>query len=108
MDDTMARFNESLPFDKTFYEADIIGSIAYAKAIHRRELITDNELHKITSSLQQVLEETNCELRLNKALELLTKELEISKVQQAIKEQVEEKVSKNQRQYLLMEHHINV
>lgn len=53
--------------------------------------------------LQQVMEEMNCELRLKKALELITKELELSKVQQVIKEQVEEKVSKNQRQYLLME-----
>ncbi|DBA05048.1 TPA: hypothetical protein N0F65_000736 [Lagenidium giganteum] len=53
--------------------------------------------------LQQVMEEMNCELRLKKALELITKELELSKVQQVIKEQVEEKVSKNQRNYLLME-----
>ncbi|KAJ0409037.1 hypothetical protein ATCC90586_000624 [Pythium insidiosum] len=53
--------------------------------------------------LQQVMEEMNCEMRLKKALELITKELELSKVQQVIKEQVEEKVTKNQRQYLLME-----
>ncbi|KAF1332915.1 Atp-dependent protease la, partial [Globisporangium splendens] len=53
--------------------------------------------------LQQVMEEMSCELRLKKALELITKELELSKVQQVIKEQVEEKVSKNQRNYLLME-----
>lgn len=53
--------------------------------------------------LQQVMEEMSCELRLKKALELLTKELELSRVQQVIKEQVEEKVSKNQRNYLLME-----
>lgn len=53
--------------------------------------------------LQQVMEEMSCEFRLKKALELITKELELSKVQQVIKEQVEEKVSKNQRNYLLME-----
>lgn len=53
--------------------------------------------------LQQVMEEMSCEARLKKALELITKELELSKVQQTIKEQVEEKVSKNQRNYLLME-----
>lgn len=53
--------------------------------------------------LQQVMEEMSCEQRLKKALELLTKELELSRVQQVIKEQVEEKVSKNQRNYLLME-----
>ncbi|CAI5730818.1 unnamed protein product [Hyaloperonospora brassicae] len=53
--------------------------------------------------LQQVMEEVSCEGRLKKALELITKELELSKVQQIIKEQVEEKVSKNQRNYLLME-----
>ncbi|ETW04652.1 ATP-dependent protease La, variant 3 [Aphanomyces invadans] len=53
--------------------------------------------------LQSVLEELDCENRLKKALELLTKEMELSRVQQSIKEQVEEKVTKNQRQYLLME-----
>ncbi|CAK4657404.1 hypothetical protein AeMF1_019406 [Aphanomyces euteiches] len=53
--------------------------------------------------LQSVLEEMDCENRLKKALELLTKEMELSRVQQSIKEQVEEKVTKNQRQYLLME-----
>uniref|UniRef100_A0AAV1TBY4 Lon protease homolog, mitochondrial n=1 Tax=Peronospora matthiolae TaxID=2874970 RepID=A0AAV1TBY4_9STRA len=53
--------------------------------------------------LQQVMDELSCEARLKKALELITKELELSKVQQTIKEQVEEKVSKNQRNYLLME-----
>ncbi|TDH71196.1 hypothetical protein CCR75_002707 [Bremia lactucae] len=53
--------------------------------------------------LQQVMEEMSCEARLQNALELIMKELELSKVQQTIKEQVEEKVSKNQRTYLLME-----
>ncbi|KAF0686327.1 Aste57867_21866 [Aphanomyces stellatus] len=42
--------------------------------------------------LQSVLEELDCENRLKKALELLTKEMELSRVQQSIKEQVEEKV----------------
>ncbi|KAH7460453.1 Lon protease-like protein, mitochondrial [Phytophthora ramorum] len=51
--------------------------------------------------LQQVMEEMSCEARLKKALELITKELELSKVQQTIKEQVEEKVSKNQRNLLM-------
>ncbi|RHY69549.1 hypothetical protein DYB38_003031 [Aphanomyces astaci] len=41
--------------------------------------------------LQSVLEELDCESRLKKALELLTKEMELSRVQQSIKEQVEEK-----------------
>ncbi|RHY21230.1 hypothetical protein DYB32_009864, partial [Aphanomyces invadans] len=53
--------------------------------------------------LQSVLEELDCENRLKKALELLTKEMELSRVQQSIKEKVEEKVTKNQRQYLLIE-----
>ncbi|KAL7691775.1 putative ribosomal protein S5 domain 2-type [Plasmopara halstedii] len=53
--------------------------------------------------LQFIMEEMSCEARLKKALELITKELELSKVQQTIKEQVEEKVSKNQRNFLLME-----
>jgi argininosuccinate lyase len=33
MDDLMVEFNESLPFDRALYKADIRGSITFAKAL---------------------------------------------------------------------------
>ena len=53
----MVRFNESLPFDKAFYKADIQGSIAYANGIHARGLLNDDELSKIQSGLKSVEKE---------------------------------------------------
>jgi Lon-like ATP-dependent protease len=41
--------------------------------------------------------------RLSKSLTLLTKERELSKLQVEISKDVEEKISKNQRKYFLME-----
>lgn len=83
----MQYFSQRIDIHNPFKLADFAASVTTA----------DGE------ELQQVMEEMSCELRLKKALELITKELELSKVQQVIKEQVEEKVSKNQRNYLLME-----
>ena len=53
--------------------------------------------------LQAVLEETDAELRLHKALVLLTKEREVSKLQQEISAKVEEKMTEAQRKYFLTE-----
>jgi len=53
--------------------------------------------------LQAVLEERDAEMRLHKALVLLTKEREVSKLQQEISRKVEEKMSETQRKYMLME-----
>ena len=50
-DPLMARFNESLPFDWRLWDADITGSIAWARAIHRAGLLTQDELAQITSGL---------------------------------------------------------
>ncbi|OQR95373.1 lon protease [Thraustotheca clavata] len=80
-------FSQRIDINNPYLLADFAASITTADA----------------EELQSVLEEMDCELRLKKALELVTKETELSRVQQSIKEQVEEKVSKNQRQYLLME-----
>ncbi|RLN87122.1 hypothetical protein BBJ28_00016832 [Nothophytophthora sp. Chile5] len=85
--DHMQYFSQRIDINNPYKLADFAASVTTA----------DGE------ELQQVMEEMSCELRLKKALELITKELELSKVQQVIKEQVEEKVSKNQRNYLLME-----
>ncbi|KAG6613966.1 ATP-dependent protease La [Phytophthora cinnamomi] len=85
--DHMQYFSQRIDIHNPYKLADFAASVTSA----------DGE------ELQQVMEEMSCEARLKKALELITKELVLSKVQQTIKEQVEEKVSKNQRNYLLME-----
>lgn len=54
-------------------------------------------------SLQGVLEELNVPERAEKALILLRKESELVKLQQDIGRRVEEKISKDQRRYFLME-----
>jgi len=53
--------------------------------------------------LQAVLEEKDSEMRLHKALVLLSKEREVSKLQQEIQSKVEEKMSESQRRYFLTE-----
>ncbi|XP_025077130.1 lon protease homolog, mitochondrial-like isoform X1 [Pomacea canaliculata] len=53
--------------------------------------------------LQQVLEETNIPKRLMLALSLLKKEYELSKLQQRIGKEVEDKVKKQHREYILRE-----
>ena len=53
--------------------------------------------------LQKVLEATNPMEKLRHSLELLKKELELAKLQQKISNQIEEKMSKNQREFMLRE-----
>merc|ERR1719329_1047152 len=53
--------------------------------------------------LQALLEEKDPEMRLHQALVLLTKEREVSKLQQEISQKVEEKMSETQRKYFLNE-----
>lgn len=53
--------------------------------------------------LQAVLEESDPEIRLHKALVLLNKEKEVAKLQQEISSKVEEKMSDQQRKYFLNE-----
>ncbi|GAB1607388.1 lon protease homolog, mitochondrial-like [Argonauta hians] len=53
--------------------------------------------------LQQVLQETNIPRRLMLSLSLLKKEYELSKLQQKISKEVEEKVKKQHREYMLRE-----
>ena len=57
MDEVMVAFNESLPFDKVLYQADIDASIAYAKALGQRDLISADEQTKLVDGLHQVAEE---------------------------------------------------
>lgn len=53
----MQKFNESLSFDKRMWEQDLLGSIAYAKAIHKVDILTTDELASIVSGLEEVREE---------------------------------------------------
>ncbi|KLP20825.1 hypothetical protein CEK26_004653 [Fusarium fujikuroi] len=57
MDDLMVAFNESLPFDKALHEADIRGSITFAKALRQLDLLTGDELSEITRGLEAVEKE---------------------------------------------------
>ncbi|XP_077110615.1 lon protease homolog, mitochondrial isoform X3 [Ranitomeya variabilis] len=56
-----------------------------------------------SQELQDVLEETNIPKRLYKSLSLLKKEYELSKLQQRLGREVEEKIKQTHRKYLLQE-----
>ena len=56
-DALMEQFNASIGFDWRLYEADIGGSIAYAQALRRAELITEDEQAEIERGLVQIREE---------------------------------------------------
>ncbi|KAG8454812.1 hypothetical protein GDO86_001144 [Hymenochirus boettgeri] len=56
-----------------------------------------------SGELQDVLEETNIPKRLYKSLSLLKKEYELSKLQQRLGREVEEKIKQTHRKYLLQE-----
>lgn len=47
----MHAFNQSLSFDRRLASADVQGSKAYAAAIHRANLISDQELDQIHKAL---------------------------------------------------------
>ena len=47
MDALMARFNASLPFDWRLWDADIAGSVAWARAIAAAGLLTADERDRI-------------------------------------------------------------
>ncbi|CAG8486295.1 9533_t:CDS:2 [Ambispora gerdemannii] len=57
VDPLMDAFNASIHFDKRMYEADIRGSQAYAKALVKREIITEQEGTMLITGLEKVLEE---------------------------------------------------
>lgn len=50
----MHEFNQSLKYDKRMYAVDIEGSIAYAKALARKDILTEDELKKMVEGLQAV------------------------------------------------------
>ena len=53
----MHEFNQSLRYDRRMHEADITGSIAYAKALRLAGLLNQDEEEKITDELRRVGQE---------------------------------------------------
>ncbi|CAG8534910.1 9207_t:CDS:2 [Acaulospora morrowiae] len=53
-DELMDAFNASIHFDKRLYEADILGSKAYAKALAKRGIITSEEQASLVDGLEKV------------------------------------------------------
>lgn len=56
-DPLMHAFNQSLSYDKRMHDADIRGSIAYAKSLCLSGLLTKEEEEKIVDGLQRVGQE---------------------------------------------------
>jgi argininosuccinate lyase len=57
IDDLMFKFNESLSFDKVLYKADIQGSISFARALQKLDILTQDELSQIENGLRAVQKE---------------------------------------------------
>jgi len=57
LDSLAARYNNSLPFDWRLGEVDVMGSIAWAKAIEKAGLIQGEECQLIIKGLEIILEE---------------------------------------------------
>ncbi|MBN1571454.1 MAG: argininosuccinate lyase [Acidobacteria bacterium] len=56
-DPYFAQFQDSLAFDRRLLEADIIGSLAYARALERAGIFTGRERLAVERGLRQVLED---------------------------------------------------
>ena len=50
-------FNRSLPFDKELLEMDVLGSLAYARALERARVFTHRERLAVEKGLRSVLED---------------------------------------------------
>lgn len=57
VDPIMEKFNESISFDKRMWDQDIRGSIAYAKAIGKVGIITEDEVTILVEGLAKVRQE---------------------------------------------------
>ena len=53
--ETFAEFNDSFPFDRRLFAADVRCSIAHARGLQRAGLLTDEEADAITGGLTQLL-----------------------------------------------------
>ncbi len=57
LDPLMEEFNASIKFDRRLWQADIHGSQAYARALARTGLLTEQESDQIVAGLERVAEE---------------------------------------------------
>ena len=53
-DDSLRQFGDSIAFDRRMYRADIRGSVAYAAALLKVALITEEEHNRLVEGLEQV------------------------------------------------------
>ncbi|MBX3063654.1 MAG: argininosuccinate lyase [Anaerolineae bacterium] len=63
---SLRRLNDSYPFDKRLYADDIVCSIAYAQALGRAAVLSEDEVKKITEGLELVWREFDAGLFLLK------------------------------------------
>ncbi|KAK4993088.1 argininosuccinate lyase [Elasticomyces elasticus] len=57
LDPLMVAYNESIYYDRALYSQDIRGSIAWARANHKKGILSADEFSAIEQGLKQVLEE---------------------------------------------------
>jgi argininosuccinate lyase len=57
MDEAVAAFTVSLPFDKELARVDLIGSRAHVKGLGKSGILSDSEMHTLLDTLDQVEEE---------------------------------------------------
>jgi Lon-like ATP-dependent protease len=94
----LAQLNPLFREHVTFFPTRVDANDPYRLADFGASLTTGS-----AEELQGVLEEKDPERRLHKALVLLTKEKEVSKLQKEISAKVEEKMTETQRRYMLTE-----
>ncbi|KAK7080274.1 glutamate N-acetyltransferase [Halocaridina rubra] len=58
-DPVMEEFNASISYDKAMWKEDIQGSSAYAAALRKANLLTEQECLKLTENLQKIHDEWN-------------------------------------------------
>lgn len=54
IDPIMEKFNASISYDQRMWDADIRGSKAYVKVLHKAKLVTQEEMVQIRDGLDQV------------------------------------------------------
>ncbi|MPC79530.1 Argininosuccinate lyase [Portunus trituberculatus] len=57
VDPVMEKFNASISYDKAMWKQDIQGSIAYARALQKAQLLTEEECNTIINGLEMVKQE---------------------------------------------------
>ena len=61
-DSLMERFNASIGFDCKLLSVDIVGSIAYARALHRAGVLSEQEVEQLVDGLRRVEGELRAEV----------------------------------------------